>query len=47
MENVYNLYEDWAPEPITEQTMRAFEKASQRLLLCMEYEEKLVCTLSF
>ena len=42
MENVYNLYEDWSPEPISEQTLRAFEKASQRLLLCMEYEEKLV-----
>ena len=42
MENVYNIYEDWSPEPINDQTLRAYEKASQKLLVCMEHEEQLV-----
>ena len=42
MENVLGIYEDWSPEPISDQTKRAYEKASQKLSLCMEHEEKLV-----
>eukprot|EP00111_Clytia_hemisphaerica_P004917 TCONS_00014140-protein len=41
MENVFSIYEDWSPEPISDQTKRAYEKASQKLTLCMEHEEKL------
>lgn len=42
MADTFSTYEDWAPEPISDQTKRVFEKATEKLMLCMEYEEKLV-----
>ena len=47
IENVYGIFEDWSPEPINDLTKRAYEKALQKLSLCMDYEESLVSVFKF
>ena len=47
IENVYGIFEDWSPEPINDLTKRAYEKALQKLSLCMDYEESLVSVFVF
>ena len=42
MDNTYRIFEDWTPVPINDQITRAFEKASEKLVLCTDFEEKLV-----
>ena len=43
MTDTYSIYEDWSSEAMPVETQHSYEKASQKLLLCTEYEEKLVC----
>lgn len=41
----FKTFEDWYSEPIPDETKRLFERASQKLTLLMEHEEKLVVNL--
>lgn len=41
MADTYKTYEDWSPDTLQDDVRRAYDKASQKLSLCMEYEEKL------
>lgn len=42
MADTYNIFDDWSTETVPGETRRAYDKATQKLSLCMEYEEKLV-----
>ncbi|XP_057295311.1 squamous cell carcinoma antigen recognized by T-cells 3-like isoform X2 [Hydractinia symbiolongicarpus] len=41
MADTYKIFDDWSTETVPGETRRAYDKATQKLSLCMEYEEKL------
>ena len=42
LEAVYESFEDWYEQEVPGETKRLYERASQKLTLLMEYEEKLM-----
>ena len=42
MQETYKLFEDWSSQPISVETQRAYERATQKLALCTPFEEKIV-----
>ena len=42
MSETFKIFEDWLTEAIPSEVHRSYDRALQKLSLCMEYEEKLV-----